>query len=96
MVCNRYCAGRLTRVHGSQHACDELVDSIAFRDERNERRDTALVVRSGLEVREDELLEGIDLVLQGHEVGDCLITVHRQHRNQQFVVGSKPTPHSDH
>lgn len=61
-------------MHSSQHTGDELVDTIALLHERDQRRDPALIVGSRQEVREDQLLERINLVLQGHEFGDSLIT----------------------
>lgn len=60
-------------VHGSQHARNELVDAIALRDQRHQGTDPALVVGTTAEVRKDELLEAVDLVLQGHEIGDGLV-----------------------
>lgn len=61
-------------MHSSQHAGDELVDTIAFLHQRDQRRDPTLIVGSRQEMREDQLLERIDLILQGHEFGDGLIT----------------------
>jgi hypothetical protein len=60
-------------VHGPQHAGDELVDAVALLDKRDEGGDAALVVPDVSEVGEDELLELLNLVLQGHEVGDGLV-----------------------
>lgn len=65
-------------MHSAQHARDELVNPIAFLHEWDQRRDPALIVGSRLEVREDQLLERIDLILQAHEIGDRLITDRRQ------------------
>lgn len=61
-------------MHSSQHAGDELVDTIALLHKRDQCRDPALIVDSRQEMREDQLLERIDLVLQGHEFGDGFIT----------------------
>lgn len=61
-------------MHSSQHAGDKLVDTIALLHKRDQRRDPALVVGSRQEMREDQLLERIDLILQGHEFRDGLIT----------------------
>jgi hypothetical protein len=62
-------------VHSAQHASDELVDAIALLDQGNQRSNAALVVCAAAEVREDQLLEGVDLVLQGHQVGDGLVSL---------------------
>jgi hypothetical protein len=66
-------AHRLTGVHGSEHASDELVNAVALLDQRHQRSDSTFVVRAAAEVREDELLEGINLILQGHQVGNGLV-----------------------
>jgi len=50
-------------MHGAQHAGDELVDTIALLDQWNQGCYPALVVRAASEVREDELLEGVNLIL---------------------------------
>lgn len=62
-------------MHCSQHACNELVDTIALLHERYQRRNSALIVSTRLEMREDQLLETINLVLQGHEVGNRLVSI---------------------
>ncbi|KAL1840656.1 hypothetical protein VTK73DRAFT_3704 [Phialemonium thermophilum] len=62
-------------MHGAQHAGDKLVDAVALGDQGHQGRDAALVVAHAPEVREDELLELVDLVLQGHEVGDGLVAL---------------------
>ena len=62
-------------MHCSQHASNELVDSIALLDQGHQCRDTAFIVSAGLEMREDQLLESINLVLQGHEIGNSLVAV---------------------
>jgi hypothetical protein len=61
-------------VHGSQHAGDELVDTITLLHKRDQCRDSTFIVCAGLEIREDEFLEGIDLILQSHKIGDGLVT----------------------
>ena len=65
-------------MHSAKHACDEPVDTPALLDQGYESRDSAFVIRRMSEVREDHLLERIDLVLQVHEVGDRLVPVNRQ------------------
>lgn len=60
-------------MHSPQHAGDELVDAVALLHQRDQRRDATFIVGAGLEMREDQLLESIDLILQCHEIGDCLI-----------------------
>lgn len=64
-----------TCVHGSQHAGDELVDAITLLHKWHQCRDPTFIVRAGHEVREDELLEGIDLILQSHQIGDGLVAM---------------------
>jgi hypothetical protein len=64
----------LTSVHRSQHAGDKLVDAKTLLDEGDEGRDPALIVVGAAEVGENELLEGLNLVLKCHEVGDRLIS----------------------
>lgn len=64
-------------MHSSQHASDEPVDSVAFLDEWDEGRDSALVVGGSSEVSEGELLERVDLILKSHEVGDGLVSKER-------------------
>lgn len=68
----------LTSVHSSQHAGNELVDTIALLHERDKRRDPALIIDSRQEVRENQLLERINLVLKVREIMDSLITNHVQ------------------
>lgn len=62
-------------MHGSQHASNELVDAVTLLDKGHQCRDTALIVGTGLEMREDQLLKSINLILQSHEIGDGLIAV---------------------
>lgn len=62
-------------MHGSQHAGNELVDAITLLHKWHQCRDSTFIVRAGLEVREDELLEGIDLILQTHQIADGLVAV---------------------
>ena len=64
-------------MHCSQHASNELVNTIAFLYQRDECRDSAFVVRSTSKMRENELLEGIDLVLECHEIRYGLIAMDR-------------------
>lgn len=62
-------------MHGSEHAGDELVDTVALLNERYKGGDSALIVPHVAEVRENQLLELLDLVLQHHEVADGLVTL---------------------
>jgi hypothetical protein len=62
-------------VHSSQHASNELVNTITFLHQGHQCGDPALIVSSGLEVGKDKLLEGINLILQGHEIGDGLVAI---------------------
>jgi hypothetical protein len=61
-------------MHSAQHAGNELVDTVTLLYETYQRGYPALIIASTLKVGEDEFLEGIDLVLQGHEVGNGFIT----------------------
>ena len=83
-------------MHGSQHTGDELVDTITLLHKGDQRRDPTFIVCAGLEVREDELLEGIDLILQGHKIGDGLVAARM---STSFYTPSRKdvhTLHSDH
>lgn len=62
-------------MHGSKHAGDELVDTVTLLNERYQGGNSTLVVPHVAEVREDELLELLDLILQHHEVADGLVTL---------------------
>lgn len=61
-------------MHCAQHASDELVNSVTLLDKRDKCRDATLVVSHIAEVREDQLLELFNLVLQNHKVADGLVT----------------------
>lgn len=65
--------GRPTLVHSTQHAGNELIDTVALLDQRHQGRDATLVVTGTSEVGEDELLELLNLILQDHEIGDGLV-----------------------
>lgn len=67
----------LTGMHCTEHACDELIDAIALLYKRHEGRNAALVVVCASEVREDQLLELVYLVLQCHQVRDRLVALIR-------------------
>ena len=62
-------------MHGAQHAGDELVNAITLMYERNQGRDSTFIVADVPEVGEDQLLELLNLVLEGHEVGDSLVAL---------------------
>ena len=62
-------------MHCTEHACDELVNSIALLDKWHQSSYSTLVVGATTEVREDQFLEGIDLVLKSHQVRDCFVAV---------------------
>jgi hypothetical protein len=62
-------------MHSAQHTSDEFVNAIALLHQRDQRSDAALVVCAASEVRENKLLEGIDLILQGHQVRNGLVTL---------------------
>lgn len=61
-------------MHSAQHASKELVNPITLMYERYQGGYSALIVGPISEVRKDELLEGIDLVLEGCQIGDGLVT----------------------
>lgn len=60
-------------MHRSQHAGDEFIYAIAFLHQWHQRRYPTFIIRSRSEMREDKFLERVDLVLEGHEIGDCLV-----------------------
>lgn len=60
-------------MHGAQHARDELVDAVTLLHQRHQRRYAALIIPNMSEVREDQLLELVDAVLQRHQVRDGLV-----------------------
>lgn len=60
-------------MHRSQHAGDELVDTKALFHQRHQGRDSAFVVRGSSKVGKDQLLKRLDLILQGHEIGDGFV-----------------------
>lgn len=62
-----------TCMHSPQHAGDKFVDTIALLHQRNQRGNSTLVISTRQEVREDQLLECVDLILQGHEIANCLV-----------------------
>jgi hypothetical protein len=53
-------------------------------NQRHQRGYPALVVRSVLKVRKDQFLEGVDLVLEVHEIGDCFVAINVS------ISGEKP------
>lgn len=60
-------------MHCPQHARDKLVDAKALLDERHQCRDPAFVVGRSSKEGEYEFLEGLNLVLKCHEVGNGFI-----------------------
>ena len=60
-------------MHGSQHRSDELVNPETLLDEGYQCRDLAFVVGGTSETVEDEFLERLDLILERHEIHDCLV-----------------------
>lgn len=62
-------------MHGAQHACNKLVDAVAFLYQRNEGGDTALIVSNMTEMRKNQLLELLNLILERHQVGNRLVTL---------------------
>lgn len=57
----------------AKHACDELVDAVTFVNKRDEGGDATFIVANIAEVRENELLELLNLILQYHEIGDGFV-----------------------
>ena len=64
-------------MHGSQHAGDKFVNSIALLDKGHKRSDATLVVSDVAKVRKDKFLELLNLVLQHHEVTNRLVALVR-------------------
>lgn len=64
-------------MHSPQHTSNKLVNPITLLYKRYQRRNPTLVVRPGQEMRENQLLERIDLILQVHEIVNRLITLVR-------------------
>lgn len=64
----------LTGVHGAEHAGDEFVNAVAFLHQWRQRGDSTFIVVGASEMRKDELLELVDLILQRHQIRDGLVT----------------------
>ncbi len=64
-------------MHSTQHASDEFIDAITLLDQRHQSRDPALVIANIPEVRENQLLELFNLVLESHKVGNRLVALVR-------------------
>ena len=64
-----------TSVHSSQHARDKTIDTPAFLDKGDESGDATLIISRIPEMCEYHALEGVDLVLQSHEVGNCFVAI---------------------
>ena len=78
-----------TSVHRAEHTSDEAVDTPTLLHQRNERRYTAFVACGVTEVSEDHPLEGVDLVLQTHEVGDGLVSWATDQNTRQTLGKSR-------
>lgn len=61
-------------MHGAQHAGDELVNAVTLLHQWYKGRNPALVVAHISEMRENQFLKLLDLILQSHEVCDGLVT----------------------
>ena len=79
-------------MHCSQHASDEFVNTIAFLYQRDQCRDSAFVVCSTSKMRENELLEGIDLILECHEIGDGFIAMDSISHHSRLAQLASPYP----
>ena len=62
-------------MHGSQHASNEFIDPITFLYQGNQCRNSTLVVGTIPKMSEDELLEGINLILECHQISDCFVSM---------------------
>jgi hypothetical protein len=62
-------------MHGSQHTCDESIYAIAFFNLWYESTYTTFIVGRAAKVSKDQFLEGIDLILQVHQIVDSLVAV---------------------
>jgi hypothetical protein len=80
-------------MHCSKHACDEFVYAVGLLYKRDESSNSALVICSIAEMRKHQLLERLDLVLQGHEIRNGLIPGRCQHQSRFLEVNL--TLHSD-
>lgn len=60
-------------MHSSQHACYESINAPALLDKRDKGRDTTLIVCRVPEVRENQALKRIDLILKSHQVRNRFI-----------------------
>lgn len=61
--------------HGAHHGCDELVNAKTLLDEWDKSSDTAFVVVGSTEMRKDEFLERVNLILKSHEVRNRLVSL---------------------
>jgi hypothetical protein len=64
-------------MHCAQHASDEFVYAIALLHQGHQSSDPTFVVDAASEVRKDEFLESIDLILKCHQVGNSLVALVR-------------------
>ena len=71
-------------MHGSKHACDKLVDAIAFLDQWYQSRYPAFIIGASPEMCEYQFLKGVNLILKGHKIRDGLIS-----------FGSQPNEYHD-
>ena len=76
-------------MHSSKHTGDEPVDSVTLLNEWDERRDSTFVVGGSSEVSESELLERVDLILEGHEVGDGLVSGGAMEEKVSYELSAK-------
>ena len=73
--CRASCeAEDLTSMDSTSHTRNESIDTIRLLYVRYQRRYSRFVISRVFEVRKDEFLEGIYLVLEIHQVADSLET----------------------
>lgn len=86
----------LTCVHCSQHAGNKLVDSITLLNQRHQGRYPTLIVCSILEMRENQFLKRVNLILEVHKVHNSLVTVLVSLNITAIGQFGRHTPRSDH
>ena len=61
-------------MHSAQHASNKSINIPTLFDQRDKGRDAAFIVRRMAEMREDDTLKRLDLVLDTHKVRDGLVS----------------------
>lgn len=82
-----------TCMHCSKHTCSKFINSVAFLDERDQCRYPSFVIGATSEMRKDEFLKFIDLVLKTHQVHNGLITKEAFSLSAEGVIRRRLTLH---